>query len=126
MNQTIKELVINGETYIRKVDAESGAEMAKNAESLPCVLIRTFSAGVHFGYLKSRNGKEVELVNSRRVYYWDGAASLSQMAVDGVSEPKNCKFSVVTPSIVLTEAIEIIPISTKAHSNLFGVPVWKR
>lgn len=124
MNQTIKELVINGETYIRKQDACSGP--AINASGLPCVIIRTQSAGVHFGFLKSQEGKEVVLVGSRRVYYWDGAASLSQMAVDGVSEPKNCKFSVVTPEITLLEAIEIIPTSTKAQDNLFNVPVWKR
>lgn len=125
MKQTIKELVINGETYIRKEDASS-LSTAVNSDGLQCVIIRTYSAGVHFGFLKSRKDKEVVLINSRRVYYWDGAASLSQMAVDGVSEPENCKFSVVVPEITLTEAIEIIPITTQAQSNLFSVPVWKR
>ncbi len=124
MKQEINEIEVNGVTYIRKDLANSSK--ATNTEGLECVIIRTHSAGVHFGYLKSRNGKEVELLNSRRVYYWDGAASLSQMAVDGVSEPKNCKFSVVVASIVLTEAIEIIPITLSAQLNLFSVHTWKR
>lgn len=90
------------------------------------VLIRTYSAGVHFGYLKSRKEKEVELVNAQRVWYWNGACSLSQMAVDGVSKPEDCKFSVVVPNIILTEAIEIITVTEKARKNLQGVTVWKK
>ena len=125
MKQDITEIEVNGVKYVPK-DSVRSLAMASNEDGLPCVIIRTQSAGVHFGFLAERRGKEVDLVNSRRVYYWDGAASLSQMAVDGVSEPKKCKFSVVTPKITLLEAIEIIPTSTKAQDNLFSVPVWKR
>jgi len=125
MKQNINEIEINGVVYVRK-DAINSQSLAVNTDGLQCVIIRTRSAGVHFGFLKSRNGLEVELINSRRVYYWDGAASLSQMAVDGVSEPKNCKFTVVVPTITLTEAIEVIPVTTQAQTNLFAVPVWKR
>lgn len=123
MKQTIDRVEINGEFYRREgADANQPANLLNG---LPCVLIRTFSAGVHFGYLKRRDGKEVELVNSRRVYYWSGACSLSQMAVDGVAKPNDCKFSVVVASIVLTEAIEILSLSAKAQANLFAVPEWK-
>jgi len=90
------------------------------------VIIRTYSAGVHAGYLVSRTGKEVELKNSRRIWYWDGAASLSQMAVDGVSNPENCKFSVVLPKIILTEAIEILSCTEKAKICIEGVPEWRK
>jgi hypothetical protein len=89
------------------------------------VLIRTYSAGVHVGYLAERNGKEVKLTKSRRLWYWDGAASLSQLALNGVTKPMNCKFSVELPSIELTEAIEIIPVSKEAQENIEKVPVWK-
>jgi hypothetical protein len=88
-------------------------------------LIRTYSAGVHFGQIKSRNGKEVTLVNTRRIWYWSGAATLSQMALSGVSKPENCKFSVMLPEIILTEAIEIIPCSVAAQENILGVKEWK-
>lgn len=109
------EIVVNGKTYIEKqIDV-----------SYEYVIIRTYSAGVHSGYLKERNGKEVTLTNSRRIWYWDGAASLSQMAVDGVSKPENCKFAVVLPEIILTETIEIIPCSEKAKKCIEGVKEWK-
>lgn len=91
------------------------------------VLIRTWSAGVHFGTLSetSADGRQVKLTETRRVHYWDGAASLSQMASEGVSKPKSCRFSVVVPTIVLTEAIEILPLSEAAIANLEAVPIWK-
>jgi len=110
----MNEIVVNGERYVKATE-----------QTTDWVIIRTYSAGVHFGVLKRREGKEVELTNARRIWYWDGAASLSQMAVDGVSEPENCKFSVVTPSIILTEAIEIIPCTDKAVKIINGVKEWK-
>jgi hypothetical protein len=89
------------------------------------VIVRTYSAGVHAGTLESRNGKEVTLTNSRRIWYWSGAASLSQMAISGVTNPQNCKFSVPVPEILLTEAIEIIPCSEMAEKIIKEVPEWK-
>ena len=53
-------------------------------KSLPYVVVCTYSAGVFAGNIKSRKGQEAELTNARRLWYWDGAASLSQLAVDGV------------------------------------------
>ena len=90
------------------------------------VIVRTYSAGVHAGTLKVRDGKEVVLTNVRRLWYWDGAASLSQLAVDGVSRPENCKFPCEVPEIVLTEAIEIIPTTDKARASIAGVKVWEK
>jgi len=89
------------------------------------VIVRTYSAGVHFGTLANKDGQEVTLTNARRAWYWDGAASLSEMAVAGVKRPSKCKFSVVVPEITLLQAIEIIPCSPAAQENLEGVPVWQ-
>lgn len=70
------------------------------------VIVRTYSAGVHFGYLKSRVGKEVELDRSRRIWRWCGAWTLSEIAKNGLDKDNS---KVAAPvSIVLTEAIEII------------------
>ena len=90
------------------------------------VLVRTYSSGVHVGTLQSRDGKEVVLTNARRIWYWDGAATLSQLAIDGTSNPDNCKFPEAVPEILLTEAIEIIPITDKARESIAGVKAWKR
>ena len=91
----------------------------------PYVIVRTYSAGVFAGYLESRKGKEVKLSCARRLWYWDGAASLSQLSVDGVSKPDNCKFPAEVPSIELTEAIEILPVSAKAKISIASVKVWQ-
>lgn len=91
----------------------------------PYVIVRTYSAGVHAGTLIAKKGKEVVLKNSRRLWYWAGAASLSELAVRGVSTPGACKFPAVVSEITLTEAIEIISCSKIAQKNISEVPEWK-
>ena len=86
--------------------------------------MRTYSAGVFAGNLKSRNGKEVVLTNARRLWYWAGAASLSQLAVNGTSKPMECKFPVAVPSVILTEAIEILDVTPKAEAAIRQVSIW--
>lgn len=90
------------------------------------VVVRTYSAGVFAGELVSRKGTEVVLKHARRIWYWSGAATLSQLSQDGTSDPENCKFPAAVPEITLTEAIEIIPMSPKAVKSINGVPVWKK
>ena len=80
-------------------------------------MVRTYSAGVFLGKLEERNGKEVRLTNARRMYYWDGAASLSQLATMGTSKPKTCKFPAPVAEVLLTEAIEIIPATEAATAT---------
>ena len=89
------------------------------------VLIRGNRSGVEFGELVSQNGSEVTLKNARRIWYWDGAASLSQLAKDGTSNPSNCKFTVFVDSITILDAIEIIPCTGKAVKSIEEVKVWK-
>jgi hypothetical protein len=89
------------------------------------VIVRTYSAGVFAGNLESRNGREVVLIDARRLWYWAGAASLSQLAVDGTSQPKQCKFPVSVPRVELLEAIEILDVSEKAEASIKAVPVWQ-
>ena len=89
------------------------------------VVVRTYSAGVHFGVLKSRDGKEVVLENAIRIWYWDGACSLSQLAMEGTKKPEECKFAVPVNEILLTEAIEVIPATPEAVESIRGVPSWK-
>ena len=88
------------------------------------VIIRTYSAGVHSGTLSSRQGGEVILLNSRRLWYWAGAASLSELAMYGTSAPRRCKFSVMVDRILLTEAVEIIPTTNEGRSSIEGVNEW--
>lgn len=91
----------------------------------PYVIVRTYSAGVFAGILEKRRGKEAELSDARRIWYWKGANSLSQLAIDGTSEPDACKFPAPV-SVTLTEVIEILQTTEKAEKSIRGVPIWKQ
>lgn len=88
------------------------------------VIVRTYSAGVFAGTLVKREGKEVELANARRIWSWAGAATLSQLAMEGTKEPDKCRFPCEVTKVILTEAIEIIPCTQKAIDSIKEVKVW--
>ena len=90
------------------------------------VIVRTEKAGVFYGEIKERTGSEVVMTNVRNIWYWDGAASIHQLAVDGVMAPSNCKFTVYVPELTILGVIEIIPCTEKAIRSIEGVPEWKR
>lgn len=88
-------------------------------------IVRCEAAGVFAGHIKSRKGREVTMTDVRRIWYWDGAASLSQMAVEGVKRPESCKYTITVPEILLLDAIEILPCSEAAETSIRGVPEWR-
>lgn len=88
-------------------------------------IIRADRAGVFAGNITNREGSEVTMTNVRQLWYWDGAAGIHQMAVDGVSRPEECKFTVVVPEMTILGVIEIIPCSDKAERIIKAVPEWK-
>jgi len=120
METEVKSISINGIEYVQKSEVEK-LEVCDD----DYVIVRTYSAGVFAGNLKSRNGKEVVLNNARRIWHWEGAASLSQLATDGTSQPDKCKFPGEVSEILVTETIEIIPCTKKARESIRGVNVWK-
>ena len=93
------------------------------------VIIRSDRAGVFFGTLKEKRetlaGVEVVLENSRRLWYWEGAASLSQLAVEGTKKPSSCLFTVVVTEHNVMQVIEIIPCSDRAVESIESVKVWR-
>ena len=93
--------------------------------SLKYVIVRTYSAGVFAGELESRNGREVVLLNARRLWYWSGAASLSQLAMEGVKNPNECKFPCEVLRVELLETIEILYVTEIAKESIKKVPIWK-
>ena len=115
-NTKVKELIINGVPYIPK---EAKKDIVRDY-----VIVRTYSAGVHAGEVVKKEGNEITLKNARRFYYWSGAATLSQLAMEGVKNPDKCKFPCEVAEITL-QWIEIIPCTLKAISSIKGVPVWR-
>lgn len=88
------------------------------------VIVRTYSAGVFAGTLVKKEGAEVEMHNARRLWYWDGAASLSQLAEEGVKKPENCKFPQEVEQVVLLGVVEILKVSEAAKKSIDGVKIW--
>lgn len=118
------EITVNGVQYVRK-DTVQGMANAEELDGMKFCIVRTYSAGVFAGYVESRNGKEVVIRNSRRIWYWAGAASLSELAMKGTSKPNKCKFPCVVDRVEVMEAIEIIDCTEEARKSIMEVPEWK-
>jgi hypothetical protein len=114
-------MMINKVEYVRK---DSVSKKAEQVDGLECVIVRTYSAGVFYGYLKSLEGKTAILKNARRMWQWYGA-TLSEVAQSGTPDQSKCKFPEMVDSITLTETIEVDSLTDKAKESLDGVPIWK-
>jgi len=115
-----KTLTIDGVEFIPK-----SKEMAEDKDLGKYVIVRTYTAGVFAGYLESRKGQEVVLRKARRIWYWDGASSLSQLAMEGTKNPDNCKFPCEVERIELLQTIEIIDCTEEARLSIAEVKIWK-
>ncbi len=89
------------------------------------VIVRGDRSGVFAGMLVNNEGQRVVLKDCRRLWYWAGAASISQIAKNGVKSPRSCKFTVTVDEIAILDAIEIIPTTADAEASIKAVPEWK-
>ena len=92
-------------------------------------LIRSYASGVHCGEVMDEfftaAGKVVILKNSRRIHYWSGAASLSQIANDGIKNKESSRLTQELIEIEIVNVCETIPISEKALKQLAAHPIWQ-
>ena len=120
---TNKTVLIDGVEYIPVNETNIPSV---NLDGLKFVIVRTYSAGVFAGYLEKRKGKEGTLKKAIRLWYWDGAASLSQVAMEGLKNPDKCKFGMAVDSIELTEIIEVLSTTKAAQDNILSIKPWKK
>lgn len=114
------------ELLLEKANQKPGNQTMQSESVGKICMIRTYSAGVFYGKLVAKINNEVRLENARRVWYWAGAASLSQLAMEGTKNPEECKFPCSVNSIELTNVIEVIQMTEKAISSLDGVKIWEK
>ena len=88
-------------------------------------IIRCDRSGVLFGEVVSQNKQVVELKNVRKIYYWDGAFCVEGLASIGTTKPQNCKLTQTVESMVVTDAIQIIPCTAEAERILSAIPDYK-
>ncbi len=87
-------------------------------------IVRTHSAGVFAGNIIEKKERVVVMKNARRLWYWSGAASLSQLAMEGVNRPKECKFPCEVQEVELFEVVEILLCTVEAEKSIKNVPIW--
>lgn len=88
-------------------------------------IVRCDRAGVFYGEIEERNGQEIKMRNVRCLWYWEGAATLLQLAAEGTTKPNDCKFTMTIDSLEVLDAIEIIPCTAKAIESIGSVKEWK-
>jgi hypothetical protein len=114
------EITINGEVYVKKT------AVAKDTNGKKYQIVRTLSAGVFAGYIDAQEGQTVIMSKARRLWYWEGAASLSQLAMEGVKSPDKCKFPIEVERVELLQVIEILDVTESAKNSIGSVKVWQK
>jgi hypothetical protein len=114
-------IVINGETYIKE---SLCIQENTKLDGMEAVIVRTYSAGVFYGYLESQVGQEVVLRKARRMWQWYGA-SLSECAQSGTPDASKCKFPEAVDTVKLLNSIEILSLTDNAKKTLDAVKIWK-
>lgn len=116
-------MIIDDVKYIRE-DAVKLKPV--KVDGMEYVIVRSYDAGVFAGYLKERDRENniVVLANARRLWRWSGAASLSQLAVDGVANKNDCKFPCEVEWVELSRVCEILPTTEKAKKTIDEVVIW--
>ena len=93
------------------------------------VIVRSYGAGVFFGTLNEAETQGdklvVELLNDRKLYYWEGACAVQEIADKGTLKAENCKFTITVASQVISSVVEIIPCTEVAAKVIEGVKEWK-
>ncbi len=89
-------------------------------------VVRTNRAGVFFGKIKEASHDEITMTEVRKLWHWEGACAVEQLAIDGTSKSHKCNFTVVVPEMTIADPIQIIPCTEKATKSLSGVDIWKR
>ena len=92
------------------------------------VIVRTYAMGVFAGTLDPKSTETLKiLTNARRIWRWAGAASLSQLATDGTSNPGECKFPCEVARVELTspQGFEVLDVTEKARKSIAAVAEWK-
>lgn len=123
-NKQIQWIDYGSWSYFARIEEINRKE--KNQMEKQKYIVRCDRAGVFYGEIEGRDGKEIKMRNARCLWYWEGAATLLQLAAEGTTEPENCKFTMIVDSLVVLDAIEIIPCTDRAIKSIEAVKEWKR
>lgn len=92
-------------------------------------IIRADKAGVFLAKIESIENGSAVCNSVRRLYYWEGALDVTQIAAHGVTRPQSCKFSVQmeeNDKSTIFNLIELHPASEKAIKSIQSVKEWTK
>ena len=89
-------------------------------------IVRANGAGVFFGEIKELNGNVAVMRGARRLWYWSGASSLSELAQHGTANPGGCKFPCAVDEVTVFNVIEILAVTEQAGKSIDSVKEWKQ
>ena len=117
-----KKVMIDGEEFVKADELK-----AELVDGMEFKIVRTYSAGVFAGYIEevSENGKRVVIRKAIRLHAWQGAASLSQMAMEGTNKPSGCRFAMAVDKVSVSECIELLDCTLQAQKSIEGAKSWK-
>lgn len=122
---TSEEININGTIYVPQSSIGNSYTYPATKKGKTFCVVRTYSAGVFAGWYNILTpGKEGVVEDAIRIWYWDGANSLSDLATKKSTKPKNCKFCIPVKEIYLKEIIEVIPATIEAQEFIVGLKKW--
>ena len=119
-------ITLNGVEYTPTSEIPKVSKNAPKLNKLEYKIVRTYSAWVFAGYVESRNWQEVIMRKARRLWYWSGASSLSQLAMEWTKDPNNCKFPCEVDRVELLQVVEILDVTDEAFNSINSVKVWKQ
>ena len=125
MKTELNEVEINGIKYTR-ADKVEKYEPAIKKDGLEYAIVRSRDHGVLAGYVLRYKGQEVELVYSRRIWYFSGCETLEELAVYGTEKICNCKIApLVINREIMLEACGIIYCTEEARKCIEGAKEWR-
>ena len=87
------------------------------------VIVRSSLAGVFCGTLENKNGTEVVLTNARKIYRWQGAYTVEDIAVKGLNAEAS-QITVQVGEIVIDDVCQVLPTTDAAQKILTEAPTW--
>lgn len=119
---TPKTMMIDDEKYIQESDIQQGQRVT-NTDGMVYAIVCCERSGIFAGYIENQEDCQVALVNARRIKYWSGAASITQLALQGTSKPTDCLFS-ITHDVRVLDACSITECTEKGMESIQAVKDW--
>ena len=89
------------------------------------IIARIERAGVFHGVLDYKDAEITRMTHVRRIYYWQGALSVTDMAVNGISAASKVTVPASVVEFDTPQVVELIECSNEASQVIENITPWK-